>query len=278
MKKRHDRLVEAMPCDRAGTHDEIGALATQMALPARLSCYAKKFDVWHAYCFCWREIGAIMAKPSQRDLVKTVLDSYGQTYAIEVGIRLKNTPAPLFQLLNASLLLSARIAAENAVRAARALKDAKLTTSRKMAEASWQDRVDVLAWHGYKRYDESTSTMLGDTAKLLIESYDGDLRNLREEAEHDVEQERQLLQQFKGIGGVGADIFLREVQSVWDEAFPYADSRVTKAAKKLGLPTNPKSLSRLVSRTDFTRLVAGLVRVDLAHAQKKVQEQAASGN
>ena len=91
-----------------------------------------------------------------------------------------------------------------------------------MAEASWQDRVDVITWHGYKRYDERTSTMLGNTSELLIGKYNGDLRKLRDEAKRDVKREHQLLQQFSGIGPVGADIFLREVQPVWDETYPYA--------------------------------------------------------
>lgn len=217
-----------------------------------------------------------MPKPSKSDLVKVVLDKYGRTYAEEVGIRLKDAPAPLYQLLNAALLLSARIPAGNAVEAARALLDAKLTTPRKMAEATWQDRVDVITWHGYKRYDERTSTMLGDTAEMLIERYDGDLRKLREEARRDVATEHRLLQQFKGIGNVGADIFLREVQAIWDEAFPYVDARVSKAAGKIGLPGDAKALARLVDRGDFPRFVAGLVRVDLSKAEKEVQKQAAA--
>lgn len=212
-----------------------------------------------------------MAKPNKRELVRAVLNGYGRTYAEDAGIPLKDTPALLFQLLNLSLLLSARISAENAVRAARALREAKLTTPQKMAATSWQDRVDVLTAHGYKRYDESTSTMLGETAELLLDKYDGDLRKLREEADRDVQSEHRLLQQFKGIGQVGADIFLREVQAIWEEAFPYADARVAKAAKKLGLPDEAQALARLVVRNDFPRFVAGLVRVDLAGAHDELR-------
>lgn len=207
-----------------------------------------------------------MTKAKTTDVVHAVLDSYGRTYADEAGIRLEDRPAPLFQLLTTSLLLSARIPAGKAVRAARALLDAGLTTPHKMAEATWQDRVDVITWHGYKRYDERTATMLGDTAAMLLERYEGDLRRLREEAQREVPAERRLLQQFKGIGPIGADIFLREVQGIWDEAFPYADARVAKAAEKLDLSGDPQTLARLVDRKDFPRFVAGLVRVDLAHA------------
>jgi len=207
-----------------------------------------------------------MATTTKRSLVEAVLDRFGRTYAEEIGIRLKDTPSALYQLLNATMLLSARIPAKNAVQAAAALGEAKLTTPKKMAEASWQDRVDVLTWHGYKRYDERTSTMLGDTAGMILDRYDGDLRKLRAEANRDVAAEHRLLRQFKGIGPVGADIFLREVQAVWEEAYPYVDARVAKAAGKLGLPEDAKALARLVDRADFPRFVAALVRVDLAKA------------
>jgi len=82
------------------------------------------------------------------------------------------------------------------------------------------------------------------------------------------------LQQFKGIGKVGADIFLREVQDVWDEVFPYADERVGKAARQLGLPSDGRAPVRLVDRRDFPRFVAGLVRIDLADAYRQIQDRA----
>jgi endonuclease III len=216
-----------------------------------------------------------MAKASKKELVAALLDRHGETFAHELHIHVdKNTPSALFQLLNAALLMSARISARNAVRAADALRKAGLTTPRKMAEATWQDRVDVITWHGYKRYDERTSTMLGQTAELLLDRYGGDLRKLREEAERDVKKEHRLLQQFKGIGKVGADIFLREIQGVWEEAYPYADDRVLKAGRELGLGSDPKALAKLVSRRDFPRLVAALVRVDLAKAYDQLREAA----
>jgi len=211
-----------------------------------------------------------------RELIDALLSRHGRTFAQELRIRVeRNTPAPLFQLLYAALLMSARIPAKNAVQATRALIDAGLTTPQKMAAATWQERVDVITWHGYKRYDEKTSTMLGQTAERLLERYRGDLRALREEAERDVQREHQLLQQFKGIGKVGADIFLREVQLAWPEVHPYADDRVREAADQLGLPAEPRELAKLVSREDFPRLAAALVRADLAKDYDAVRSRAA---
>ena len=119
-------------------------------------------------------------------------------------------------------------------------------------------------WHGYKRYDERTSSMLGETAERVIERYGGDLRKLRQEADGDMAAVHRLLQQFKGIGKAGADIFLREVQGVWEEVYPYVDARVSKAARRLDLPSDAgPPLSKLVARENFPRFVAGLVGVGL---------------
>jgi endonuclease III len=205
-------------------------------------------------------------------VARSVPDRHGTTDTQEIGIRLRNSPAPLFQLLYSSLLLSARIPAENALQAAKALMEAG---PHKMARATWQDHVDVVTWHGYKRYDERTSTMLGKTSALLIDKYDGDLRKLREKEDHNVKRKHQSLQQFSGTGRVGADIILREVQLVWDEAYPYADKRVLQAAPRLKLGTTLQALSKLLSHKDFARFVTGLIRIDLAKKHQEVLKAAA---
>jgi endonuclease III len=209
------------------------------------------------------------------DVVTALLEHKGVTFAKQAGIKLeKNTPAVVFQHLYMSLLLSARIAYGNAIEATRALMKAGLTTPQKMAAASWQDRVDVITRHGYKRYDERTSTMLGDTAALVLDRYGGDVRRLREAAGRSLKREHALLQEFSGIGPVGADIFLREAQAIWEEAFPYADNRVRRAAGRLGLPTTADGLSRLVPRHDFARLTAALIRTELDDAYDEIRELA----
>jgi hypothetical protein len=83
-----------------------------------------------------------------------------------------------------------------------------------------------------------------------------------------------LLKQFKGIGDVGADIFLREVQAVWDEVRPFVDRRARAGAKTLGLPDDPQALLRLVDDRDFPRLVAALLRAKLAGDADVVLAQA----
>ena len=216
--------------------------------------------------------------PSVDRVVEALLDRHGHTYCEELGIAIeRNTPAALFRWLCGSLLFSARIRAELARRAALALIGEGWTTPRKLAAASWADRAQVLNRAGYARYDERTSTMLGDTAELLLREYDGDLRRLRERAGRDPAAERRLLKQFKGIGDVGADIFCREIQSVWEEQYPFADRKALAAAAKLGLARDRAALSKLVPRKDFSRLVAALVRTSLAKDYEAVLERARGG-
>lgn len=216
-------------------------------------------------------------KTNVKALAAALLDRHGTTYAGDLGIDLAaNTPAALFRWLCASLLMSARISSPIALKAARALADSGWTTAEAMAASTWEERVKVLNHSGYARYDESTARMLGDTVQLLIDEYDGDLRQLREKAGREPQQERRLLKAFKGIGDVGADIFFREVQVAWKELYPFADRKALAAASKLGLSDTADRLASLVAREDFPRLIAALVRTELAKDHDAVRQAASA--
>ncbi|MEU4047814.1 endonuclease [Streptomyces olivaceus] len=205
----------------------------------------------------------------QRKVVRELVAAHGQTYAAEAGIRLKDTPQPLYRLLVLAHLLSARISGSIAVAAARALGEAGLRDPRRMADADWQERVDALGRGGYRRYDERTATQLGEEAELLTDRWGGDLRRLREEADGEVPEVRRLLQEFNGVGPTGADIFLREAQLVWPEAAPYVDRKALQGAERLGLPKDPDRLLGLAGKTEPAVLAAALVR---AAVDREVRE------
>ncbi len=214
----------------------------------------------------------------QKAIVRALLERHGRTFAEELGIDVaRNTPSPLFRLLCAALLYSTRISARLATRAARALSEHGWNTPVKLAAVTWAERTRVLNQAGYARYDESTSRMLWETSTLLLEKYGGDLRRLRAAADWDRDREAELLQEFKGIGEVGASIFLREVQVAWDEVKPYADARALRGARALGLPASGAGLRKLVPEKDFARLVAALVRVQLERDSDAVREAARGG-
>jgi hypothetical protein len=210
----------------------------------------------------------------QKDVVRALVGSHGRTFAEEAGITLRDTPQPLYRLLVLALLLSARIRGSVALATARALYEAGLRDPRRMAGASWQQRVDALGRGGYRRYDERTATQLGDGAELLTERWGGDLRRVRKEADGDTGRLRDLLEEVPGLGPAGADIFLREVQLVWPEVAPYLDRKALDGAARLGLPKEPDRIVRLAGDTEPAVLAAALVRAAL---DKNVVEDSRRG-
>ena len=198
---------------------------------------------------------------THRDLARLLVDEHGRTFAAEAAITLRDKPAPLWQLLVLSLLLSTRISSDIAVGTARELFSTGWRTPQRLRESTWQQRVDALGRGDYRRYDESTATRLDEAAALLIDRWNGDLRRLRDEAGADAARISKLLQEFTGIGPTGASIFLREAQQVWPEVRPFTDKLVHKGAKTAGLPEDTDELAELVAGNEFANLAAALVRV-----------------
>jgi endonuclease III len=195
----------------------------------------------------------------RKRMVQRLLKQAGTTYADEAGIRLKDQPMPLFQLLTLCMLASKPIDATIATQAARELFDAGLRTPQAVLKAERATMISAFGRAHYVRYDESSATRLADIAAAVRDEYGGDLRKL---ATGDVKVTSRLLKRFKGIGDTGADIFLREVQDVWTWVRPYFDKRSIGAARQLGLPATPDELGALAPRNN-ARLAAALVRVSL---------------
>jgi endonuclease III len=199
---------------------------------------------------------------TQKQLVRRLLKVAGTTYAAEAGIRLNDKPMPLFQLLVLCMLASKPIGATIAMHAARELFSDGLRTPKAVLESDRRTMIDAFGRAHYVRYDESSADRLTDIAERVRDEYSGDLRKLNERGSHDIDATTRRLKEFKGIGDIGADMFLREVQELWTWVRPYFDERATGAAKALGLPTDPKKLGALAPRTN-ARLAAALVRTSL---------------
>ncbi|WP_304116704.1 endonuclease [Mycolicibacterium bacteremicum] len=200
--------------------------------------------------------------PGPQNTAERLLRKAGTTYAEDAGIALRNTPAPLFQLLTLAMLASKPIGADIATAAARELHEGGLGTPDAVLKSSRQTMIDCFGRARYTRYDESSATRLTELSTRVREQYSGDLRTLAENSELDVAAAKSALQKFKGIGPTGADIFLREVQDVWPWVRPYFDDRAIGAARQLGLPDDPEDLHRLAPRRS-AKLAAALVRVSL---------------
>jgi endonuclease III len=154
------------------------------------------------------------------------------TYSEELGLDL-TMPEDRFKWFLASILFAKRISAETAKRTYRRFEEEGLTTPDRILTAGWDRLVEVLDSGGYVRYDFSTATNLLEIMKDIQERY-GNLENLRRESSSPNDLERRL-QEFKGVGPVGVNIFLRELRGIWEKAKPKPSRMAVKVAQRIGL-------------------------------------------
>jgi endonuclease III len=166
-----------------------------------------------------------------------------RSYAGELGLDLSR-PEDRFKWFLASMLYAKRISAEIARRTYRRFEEEGLTTPRAILEAGWDRLVEVLDSGGYTRYDFSTASNLLEAMNKLIGEY-GDLEGLHEASADPRDLERRLME-FRGIGPVGVNIFLRELRGIWAKADPEPSRVALEVASRLGVKDVKHNESALV--------------------------------
>lgn len=154
------------------------------------------------------------------------------SYSEELGLDLRKAE-DRFKWFLASILFAKRISAEIAKRTYRRFEAEGLTTLEGVLGAGWDRLVQVLDAGGYVRYDFSTASNLLAVMKLLKERY-GSLEELHAGA-RDPEDLEGHLQEFKGVGPVTANIFLRELRGIWPKARPKPSKISLEMASRVGL-------------------------------------------
>ncbi len=178
-----------------------------------------------------------------------------QSYSEELVLDLSK-PEDRFKWFLASVLFAKRISAETAKQTYLRFEQEELTNPGAILEAGWDRLVGVLDSGGYTRYDFSTATNLLTIAKTLKEKY-GNLEKLHEESNGPTDLESRL-QEFKGVGPVCVNIFLRELRGIWIKAKPNPSLMALKTAQKIGLDTK-----------DVERYESELVRLNLEYCKKR---------
>jgi len=170
------------------------------------------------------------------------------SYSEELEIDLLK-PEDRFKWFLASLFFAKRISSETAKETYRYFEQEELTSPDAILKAGWDRLVEVLDSGGYTRYDFSTATNLLLVAKSLKEKY-GDLEQLYSQAK-DAEDLELRLQDFKGVGPVCVNIFLRELRRIWEKAQPKPSPIAVATAKRIGLDQEdiPECESQLVRLT-----------------------------
>ncbi|QGN34845.1 DNA methylase [Microlunatus sp. Gsoil 973] len=133
----------------------------------------------------------------------------------DLGLDLsKGTDTQLFRWLVACDLFGRRISQDIAAAAFKELDKARLLNPKKLADADWQQLVDLLGAGGYKRYDESTASELIRLGQDAQDRYGGRLTKItRGDDGRTVDKTviKKRVQEFKGIGPTAAAIFVREL-------------------------------------------------------------------
>ena len=174
---------------------------------------------------------------SRKEDIKQLIETWGGRFSSELGIDVQSgRPDEIFKWFLASILFGTRIRQDVAAETYREFARRNVLTPGDILETGWDGLVEILDAGGYVRYDFKTATKLLDVARMLNTRYGGNLNRLHEEARDERDVEARLLE-FKGVGPVTANIFLRELRGIWGKADPLPDDLVIEAARDLGFTT-----------------------------------------
>nr|MDO8099483.1 hypothetical protein [Candidatus Njordarchaeota archaeon] len=175
-----------------------------------------------------------------------------RAYSEELGLDLSK-PRDRFKWFLASLLFAKRISAETAKKTFFEFEREELTTPEKISQAGWNRLVRALDSGGYVRYDFSTASTLLAIMGELKEKY-GNLEQVHRQSSNPRDLEKRL-QEFKGVGPVGVNIFLRELRGIWEKAKPKPSKMAATVAERVGLK-------------DVETYESALVRLNLEYCKK----------
>jgi endonuclease III len=201
------------------------------------------------------QIGRMKKPRKQEKQLKALLKELGTPFSVALGINLqKAKEKEVFKWFLASVLFGKRISFRTAIKTYEQFKLCNALTPQAIIETGWDGLVKILDDGGYVRYDFSTASKLLDLVGQLQQSY-GTLTELQKRAESPKDLENRLMQ-FKGVGPVTANIFLRELRTVWKKADPEPLDLVKQEAAKLRIDLNKFNRKTKM----FIKLEAALIR------------------
>ena len=176
-----------------------------------------------------------MGKKEAMGQLIELIERWGGRFSADLGIDLESGNAKeVFKWFLASILFGARINRNVAMRTYREFAKRVILSPDDILRTGWHGLVEILDAGGYVRYDFKTASKLLDIATTLNKRYGGNLNQLHEEARDARNLELKLVE-FKGIGPVTVNIFLRELREIWSKADPLPSPLVVEAARNLGL-------------------------------------------
>lgn len=204
-----------------------------------------------------------------------ILSAYGVLPLQDLGLDKPNeaTPETILALVLHAMLTSARISHQLAYKSVKAVIDAGYHNLETLKKSTWEERTKVLTEGGYTRYREKTATALGELTDFIEREYKGDLNNLLKRATFSPAKTRKLLQEIKGIGKVGVDIFFDTAQHVWTSLAPFIDPRSLDTAERCGLGRDVDALWVAVGEDskEMCKLASALTNIRLERKEQEFQ-------
>jgi endonuclease III len=191
----------------------------------------------------------------QKKQLKALIKQFGEPFSSSLGINLQGgKEEEIFKWFLASVLFGKRISYHIAAKTYEQFESCNVLKPKAIANTGWDGLVKLLDDGGYVRYDFSTASKLLDLVKQLQQNY-GTLTELHKKAANPKDLENRLTQ-FKGIGPVTANIFLRELRAVWKKSDPEPLDFIKQEAAKFQIDLN--KFNRKTKA--FIKLEAALIR------------------
>ncbi|SMQ50093.1 unnamed protein product [Zymoseptoria tritici ST99CH_3D7] len=158
-----------------------------------------------------------------------------------------------FEELLCAVILSRPISHMLGLRSIRTLLNDpyNFTSAKAVKDAGEEKRLQAL-YDAKTQHNRKTAEQIGGLAEVVLEQFtsSGDakgekLGKLMDGKDVD-EALKGLKDGIKGLGGTGLDIFLRRVQWLWTEGFPFVDGRTGLALKSFGLPQEAEELEKVI--------------------------------
>ncbi len=171
---------------------------------------------------------------SRKEDIKQLIETWGGRFSSDLGIDVGSGRSDeIFKWFLASILFGTRIRQDVAQETYRQFDNNRVLTPDEILNTGWDGLVAILDAGGYVRYNFKTATKLLDIAEMLTTRYGGDLNRLHREAK-DASDLEVKLNEFKGVGPVTVNIFLRELRGIWEKADPLPGNMVIEASRDLG--------------------------------------------
>jgi len=206
-------------------------------------------------------------RPSQQQLLNFLLSEKAEELvrpedekqALKENAKLKTYSSTVlnpFEELMSAVILSRPISHRLGLRSIRTvLSDPYNFNSAKAVQSAGEEKRHQALWDARTQHKGKTADQLGNVADVVLDKFtsSGDkegtqLKKLLSDNDDDVDQALDVLEKgIKGLGKTGIDIFLRRVQWLWKQSYPFVDGRTMDALRKIGLSQDGEELEKALN-------------------------------